>query len=77
VTHINEEFYQYGLSRYGALEANEDIVIFYYLTMIANLKIERLWSVDGTFSAVSAPFYQLYTISCVKNHHVFPVVFFY
>jgi hypothetical protein len=68
VTHREEQFYRYSPSNYGSLEVVEDIVIFYSTSLTNDLKIERLWSVDRTFSVIPAPFYQLYTISYVKQH---------
>jgi hypothetical protein len=43
--------------------------------MVCKLRTNDIWSVDGTFSVVPRPFKQLYTISYIKQHHVFSCVF--
>jgi len=73
-THSGESFYKYGPDNYGNITPNEDILIFFSDTMKNKLINNVFWCVDGTFSVVPSPYYQLFTISYYRNHHVFPVI---
>ena len=74
-THINTEFFRYGVQNYGSLTENDSFLLFYSDHGITNLKRNHTWCVDGTFDVVSLPYKQLYTISYLKNHAVYPCVF--
>lgn len=74
-SHTNEQFYQYGIDNFGNYEHHDDFLIFYSNNSITRLYSEEIWCVDGTFSVVSKPYMQLFTISFLKNNSVFPVVF--
>ena len=74
-TFRNEVFYQYGPGNFGRLIQNNDICIFYSQSMVAKLRENDLWCVDGTFKVVPRPYTQLYTISFIKSVHVFPVIY--
>ena len=74
-TVLNAPFYQYGVDKYENFLEKDDILIFYGDHAITRLYPEDVWCVDGTFSVVPAPYYQLYTISFIKNNLVFPTVF--
>lgn len=43
--------------------------------MIDELSSNDIWCIDGTFKVVPRPYFQLYTISYIKNNHVFPSIF--
>lgn len=75
VTHLNTTFYQYGPGNYRGFTECDDIVLFFSQEMLANLNFNEIRSVDGTFSMVPPPYFQLFTISYICNHHVFPCVF--
>lgn len=74
-THLNERFYQYGEENFGKYFVDENIMIFFSETMAYQLKCNNILSIDGTFKVVPTPYCQLFTISFLKNAHVFPVVF--
>ena len=74
-THTKESFYQYGIGNYKGLEVNADILIFFSNSMAQNLKNNSIWCVDGTFAVVPTPYMQLFTVSYIVDHHVFPCVF--
>ncbi|OAF69780.1 hypothetical protein A3Q56_02416 [Intoshia linei] len=69
-----EQFYRYGPGNYCSLPIYENIAIFFTDSMISILHKEKVWSIDGTSYIVPKPYYQLYTISIIKNHHVVPVI---
>lgn len=74
-TYRNEKFYQYGPGNYENNPIYRGIQLFFSDSMLNFLKQSRVWCVDGTFSVVPAPHYQLYTISFLENNHVYPVVY--
>jgi hypothetical protein len=74
-TCTNQPFYRYGIGNYGNLEANEDILIFYSNNMMQKLRENLTWAVDGTFHVVPSPYFQLYTVSFIKDFHVYLVIF--
>lgn len=74
-THINTPFYRYGPDNFNRLDINNDILLFFSDFAAEKLKQNSVWCVDGTFSVVPSPYLQLYTISCIKEHHVFPCIF--
>jgi hypothetical protein len=74
-TVLNTPFYRYGIDNYGVNFVNDDILIFYSNDAVKRLYDSEIWCVDGTFSVVPKPYYQLYTISYMKNQCVFPSVF--
>jgi hypothetical protein len=45
--------------------------------MISKLNNNDVWAIDGTFNVVPDPYMQLYTISYIRDHHVFPLFFQY
>ena len=74
-THTLNNFYQYGLDNYGNLEGHDGILLFFSTSMATKLINNHVWAVDGTFAVVPSPYMQLYTISYIKEHHVFPCIF--
>jgi hypothetical protein len=74
-THSRFKFFQYGIDNYGTYQQSEDILLFFSSYQIENLKINKIWCVDGTFQVVPSPWYQLYTISYIINNRVFPAIF--
>jgi hypothetical protein len=70
-----ELFFQYGIENYRGLTENENFLIFYSNSMISKLLIQKTWCIDGTFSVVPKPYYQILTISFIRHVHVFPVIF--
>ena len=74
-TYKGENFYKYGPNNYGNLEIYENIQLFFSSSAVEILTSSDVWCVDGTFSIVPKPYYQLYTISALKGAHVYPVVF--
>ena len=53
---------------------NKMKIFFYFFAK----KVEKLYqkdiiTIDGTFSVVSSPYYQMVTISFIKEHSVCPV----
>jgi hypothetical protein len=72
---LETTFFQYGPENYRGLLENDDLILFFSEDGIARLKENNIWATDGTFSCVPEPFFQLYTISYIKNHHVFPCIF--
>ena len=74
-THSGENFYQYGPNNYGSNEIFDSVQLFFSFSSIEMLKNNYIWCVDGTFSVVPAPYYQLYTISVLIGNNVYPVVF--
>lgn len=74
-TFRNEILYQYGPGNFRGLPENRDFLLFYSNSLYEKLKSENIICVDGTFKVVPSPYYQLYTISYLKQHSVFPVVF--
>lgn len=68
-------FFQYGKGNYGNLSENENYLIFYSTTSVAELIRNAVWCVDGTFCVVPKPWYQLFTVGFLKNAHVYPVLF--
>ena len=51
------------------------MVIFYDQASLTKLWNKPTWAIDGTFSVVPKPFFQLFTISFIENNSIFPVVF--
>lgn len=74
-THKDLPFYRFGPENYGNLEENEDFLIFYSDNAIERLSNNLIWCVDGTFKVSPDPYIQLYTISYMVNHHVFPSIY--
>lgn len=74
-THTNDQFYRYGPDNFGSYPVYDDIVIFYSDSLANKLSQNNIWSVDGTFKCVPSPYLQLFTISFLVDHHVFPAVF--
>ena len=74
-TCTNRIFFQFGPGNYNGLHQYDDFIIFYSDTMMEKLCENRIWAMDGTFEVVPKPFYQLVTLSYLKQNHVFPVVF--
>lgn len=74
-THNMKNFYQYGIDNFRGLDENRNIMIFYSNELAENLINSETWCVDGTFTVVPTPYYQLYTIGFIKEHHVIPCVF--
>lgn len=74
-THLNTQFFQYGIENFRGIEENDNIVIFYSDISIEKILNAEIIAVDGTFSFVPKPYMQLYSISVLKNHHVFPIVY--
>ena len=74
-TVLNTPFYRYGVDNYDNVEENDDIRVFYSDHAATRLFREDIWCVDGTFSAVPSPYYQLYTIIFIKDNPVSPCIF--
>lgn len=74
-THTNEVFYQYGPDNLRNSVLYEGILLFFYTSQVTNLLNNNTWSVDGTFQVVPSPWYQLFTISYIKNNQVFSSIF--
>ena len=74
-THTASKFYQYGVDNYRNLSENSNFLIFYSEAMVSNMKSEKVWCVDGTFCVVPKPYFQLFTVSFLRQVHVFPVFF--
>jgi hypothetical protein len=75
ISHTCESFFRYGHDNYGIQSIHDEILIFYTNSALNSLKNNKIWCVDGTFQVVPKPWYQLYTISFLKNNCVFPSVF--
>lgn len=43
--------------------------------MSLKLQENDIWCVDGTFDTIPSPYKQLYSLSVIKNHHVFPCIY--
>ena len=54
---------------------NDYFVIFYTENTVNKLKQYNFWCVDGTFTTIPSPYLQLYTISYLIEHQVFPAVY--
>lgn len=74
-THTDSRFYQYGPENYGVQDVKSVVILFYSYETLKNLRDDSLRGADGTFAVMSEPWRQLYTISYIGDHHVFPVVF--
>jgi hypothetical protein len=74
MTHLGEEFFRYIPENYQDLEINDNVLLFFSDTMLHKPRENNVWA-DGTFSVVPDPYYQLYTVSYIKNNHLFPVIF--
>lgn len=75
-THLGTDFFQYGPEKFRELARNDDVIVFYSDHAINRIRESNFLAVDGTtFSVVPEPYYQLYTITYIKDHHVFPCVF--
>lgn len=74
-THRNELFYQFGLGNYRNYSENSNFLIFYSDSLFNSLLNEEMLCIDGTFKVVPSPYYQLLTISILKNCTVFPIVY--
>ena len=74
-THTRTDFYRYGIDNYQGMIENDNMLLFYSDFAIEKLFSNTIWAVDGTFSVVPSPYKQLFTISYIKEHHVFPCVF--
>ena len=75
VTYTMETFYQYGPGNYGRFTVDDNILLFFSTNAVSRLNENRIWACDGTFSIVPDPYSQLYTISYIKENHVFPSIF--
>jgi hypothetical protein len=73
--HTGKKFYQYRFENFRNLYENRNFLIFYSEDGIGKLLVNSTWSVDGTFFVVSKLYFQLFTVSYIKDHHVFPAVF--
>ncbi|KAF7685231.1 hypothetical protein CDIK_4020 [Cucumispora dikerogammari] len=67
------QFYQYGPGLHDY--ENDNILIFFTSSSVSDLLAKPCWCVDGTFKTTPIIFYQLFSISYIKNHHVFPCIF--
>lgn len=74
-THNGSQFYQYGPGFFRNFEEFENIIIFFSDEMYEKLRESEVWCIDGTFDVVSRPYFQLFTIGYIKDHHVLPCVF--
>ncbi len=74
-THTNSPFYRYGPDLYNNYPIYDDIVLFFSDNLVCKHKENPIWSVYGTFKVVPLPYYQLFTLSFVIHHHVFPAIF--
>lgn len=74
-THTLQKFYRFGPDNLNGIEFSNDILIFYSDSQIENLKVNTLWSVDGTFQVVPKPWFQLFTISYIVNNQIMPSIF--
>lgn len=70
-----EQLFQYGPGNYRGLNEYGDFALFYTNSMYETLKDAEVICVDGTFKVVPRPYFQLYTISYLRNNSVFPVIF--
>lgn len=64
VTYTDNLFYQYGPGNYRGLQ-EYDIVIFYSEEMAGRLRKFSTIAVNGTFTVVGKPYYQLSTVDCI------------
>ena len=74
-TILKSSFYRYGPVNLSCSIVNSDILIFFSDTALNDLYLETVWCTDGTFSVVPDPYYQLYSVSYIKNYIVFPCIF--
>ena len=72
-----EKFYQYGPGNDCGLgfDSAKDMDIFYDHAGLTKLWNKPTWAIDGNFSVVPKPFYQLFTISYIENDSIFTDVF--
>jgi hypothetical protein len=75
ITCLGQPFFRYGVGNYGNFEAFDDFLILYSDVLLQKLNENSVWTVDGTFSVVPKPYYQLYSIGFIRETHVFPVIF--
>jgi hypothetical protein len=66
---------QYGVGTFRNLEEIENFLIFYSDEMMERLNVNSVWAIDGTFDVVLKPYLQLFTVSFIRDYHIFPVVF--
>ena len=74
-TILNEAFYRAGPDLIDDTVYNPEILIFYSDLASNNLRNNSTWCIDGTFSVVPKPYYQLVTIGYIKDNIVFPAIF--
>lgn len=74
-TFRDECLYQYGPENYRNVDVFDEFILFYSNSLFNEMKTHDVLCIDGTFKVVPRPFYQLFTISFLKNGHVYPVVY--
>jgi hypothetical protein len=51
---------------------SKEVLIFIFRFYGKKIKKNTFWAMYGTFAIVTTPFMQLYTISYIKEHNIFP-----
>lgn len=75
ITVTGQQFFQFGPENFRSREKTDEFIIFYSEVMVEKLKQHSVLAMDGTFEVVPKPYHQLFTISYIEEHHVFPVIF--
>ena len=68
-------FYQFGPNFLRSISEKTKICLFYDNDLISIFKSMKIWSIDGTFDVCPNGWSQLYTISFIIDHHIYPFIY--